>query len=121
MTTATDSVPAGSDTVRRVMAEGPLSLSEVAARLGAYRRGRPIHPATVTRWIITGVKLAGGATLRQEAVRMGGRTVTSWESVMRFLERQQADPSSAAAAPRTPRERDTASAAAARVLEANGC
>lgn len=77
MTTATKAAPTEAGTARRVMSEGPLSLSEVAARMGAFRRGRPDNPSTVTRWILAGVKLDCGATVRLEAVRIGGRTVTS--------------------------------------------
>lgn len=41
--------------------------------------------------------------------------------MLRFLEAQQQAPAPAAELPRSPRERDAASEAAARELEASGC
>jgi hypothetical protein len=56
------------------------NLAEAARHLGAGRNGRPIHPATLTRWILDGVRLRDGGRLRLRAARLpaGWRTTASW-------------------------------------------
>src|SRR5262249_27429496 len=65
-------------------------LSAAARELPPLRAGRPVSPATLTRWIISGVALPGGGRLRLEAVRIGNTWLTSREALARFLERQTA-------------------------------
>jgi hypothetical protein len=87
----------------------------------AGRRGRPVNPATIYRWIAEGVKLPSGEVVRLEAYRMGSRWLTTVEALERFAERQtprfDADP---APAPRTPASRRRAAENAARELERIG-
>lgn len=59
--------------------ETPLSLSQVAKRLPPNRGGKPVHVSTVMRWITKGVR-----GVRLEAVRLGGRWVSTAEALQRF-------------------------------------
>ena len=62
--------------------ERPLSIVEAVKHLPRQNSGKRVHVATVYRWIahgISGVKL--------EAVRIGGRSVTSVEAIQRFADR----------------------------------
>jgi hypothetical protein len=82
-----------------------------AARMLPGRDGRAVHPATLTRWIAKGAKGPDGGRVRLEAVRVGGRWVTSAEAVQRFVEALTPTPEAVAAessrgsatAPTTPR------------------
>jgi hypothetical protein len=40
--------------------------------IGPGRNGRPIHPASIIRWIVDGVRLTNGARLRLRAARWPG-------------------------------------------------
>jgi hypothetical protein len=62
-----------------VQSEAVLSLSEASR---AVCPGRPVHLSTLYRWIAPGVR-----GQRLEAVRVGGRTLTSKEALTRFLSR----------------------------------
>jgi hypothetical protein len=57
-----------------------LSLSHAAQLIGSQRNGRPIHPGTLTRWIIQGVRLQDGERVRLQARRFpaGWRTTREW-------------------------------------------
>jgi Protein of unknown function (DUF1580) len=59
--------------------EGLLYLSEIPRHLPSTLLGRRVHLSTVIRWRTRGV---GG--VRLEAVRLGGRWVTSREALARF-------------------------------------
>jgi hypothetical protein len=65
-----------------------ISLKAAARMLPPGRRGRPVTLSCLLRWIIDGVKLSDGSVCRLEAVRMGGRWLTSVEGLQRFAERQ---------------------------------
>lgn len=62
-----------------------LSLSE-AAKMFPGRGGRPLNPATLTRWAINGVKLPSGERLRLRAKRIGSRWLTVAEWMHEFIE-----------------------------------
>jgi hypothetical protein len=73
------------------------------------------------RWITSGAKSPTGEVVRLEAVRLGGRWVTSAAALQRFAERltPRLD-AGAAPAPRTPTQRARAAAKAAAALEKAG-
>ncbi|MBY0514016.1 MAG: DUF1580 domain-containing protein [Gemmataceae bacterium] len=81
--------------VQKILDEKPIGMAAAAALVGSFRRGRPTHCATVTRWCAKGVKRADGRVVRLESVRVGGRMVTSKAAVVRFLEAQQREPAAA--------------------------
>jgi hypothetical protein len=100
--------------------ETPLSLSAAARTLPPGRRGRPVSLSCVLRWVLSGVRLADGRVVRLEAVRLGGRWLTSLEALQRFAERQTPALEPGASAPRSPAVRAKASEKAARELERVG-
>src|ERR1700687_982534 len=67
--------------------ETTVSLSQAARLLPAGLRGRPVTLSCLLRWVIDGVKTPTGM-VRLEAVRMGGRWITSIEALERFACRQ---------------------------------
>jgi hypothetical protein len=68
--------------------ETPLSLDQAAKRLPPFRQGRPVNPTTVSRWITEGICLPDGRRVRLDAVRVGGRWLTSVEALNRFAAAQ---------------------------------
>jgi hypothetical protein len=52
----------------------------------SIRRGKPVHPATLTRWILKGVRLQSGAPLRLAAKRFPGGWATTSEAVGEFVD-----------------------------------
>lgn len=67
-----------------LLSETVLSLAAAARSLPPSRRGRPVTVSCLMRWISDGVRLPSGAVVRLEAVRMGGRWLTSTEALRRF-------------------------------------
>lgn len=67
--------------------ESTLSLTQAATLLPPGRRGRRPTMSCILRWVIDGVKTPHGV-IRLEAVRLGGRWLTSAEALQRFAERQ---------------------------------
>lgn len=108
--------------VRSVLEETTLSLIAAARRLPPGRRGRPVTLSCVFRWITDGVKLPSGDVVRLEAVRLGGRWITSVEALERFAARQTPDMSSRPAPTPTPppATRQRAAAKAGAKLERMG-
>ncbi len=106
--------------IDRIMSEGPIGMAEGARLLGTFRRGRPCHPSTLTRWCLTGVRLADGRILRLEHYRTAGRLMTSRAALLRFLAAQQLPIDIPIAAPRSPAERRRASNRAADELSKAG-
>jgi hypothetical protein len=68
-------------------AESPLSLAAAAQLVPAARRGKRTHLSTLLRWVLKGSRAPDGARVRLEAVRVGGRWVTSREALQRFADR----------------------------------
>jgi hypothetical protein len=101
--------------------ETTLSLKQAAHISPTGRKGRPTHLSTVWRWILTGAKAPDGTLVRLEAVRLGGRWVTSREALQRFAERltPRLD-TPAPPQPRTVRARERASRRAEKELEKIG-
>jgi hypothetical protein len=70
--------------------ESIISLAQAARLLPPGRRGRPVTLSCVLRWILDGVKIPAGR-VRLEAIRIGGRWLTSIEAMERFAARQTPD------------------------------
>ncbi len=74
-----------------ILSETTVSLGAAARSLPPSRRGRPVSISCLFRWIRDGVKLPSGVVVRLEAVRLGGRWITSIEALKRFADRQTPD------------------------------
>lgn len=68
--------------------ETNISLSAAARMLPPGRRGRPVSLSCVLRWVLEGVRLPSGRVVRLDAVRLGGRWLTSVEALQRFADAQ---------------------------------
>ena len=98
--------------------EQTISLTQAAAMLPTGRRGRPVHLSCVMRWILSGASAPDGRRVRLDAIRIGGRWITSREALQRFAEALTPDVMvSPISTPRTPTRRQRASERAARQLE----
>jgi hypothetical protein len=62
-----------------ITSETLITLPEAAARCPISRGGRPVHPATIWRWI---------KSRKLEGTRLGDRWLTSVEAMARYAERQ---------------------------------
>jgi hypothetical protein len=102
-------------------AENPLSLSTAARQLPALRNGRPVHAATLLRWVVAGIRGPGGGRVRLEAVRVGGRWVTTVQALERFQAALSVVPGAEALpTPRSPAQRQRAAERAGQELKAMG-
>jgi hypothetical protein len=116
------------DAVPRVLTEiqsgGGLSLSAAGRLFPGHRANGSVDPSTVFRWITKGMRTAGGQTVKLEAVRVGGRWITSRGAVARFVAAltTAADPVSTTPSPprRTSAARRRASEKAAATLKSMG-
>jgi hypothetical protein len=99
--------------------ETPLSLTAAARLLPPGRRGRPTTLSCILRWVLTGVKTPAGV-VRLEAVRMGGRWITTHEALARFANRQTPKLEDPPIGLRTRGVRERACARAAKELERAG-
>jgi len=70
-----------------MLRENLVTLSEAARGLPGRRQGKRIHPSTVYRWAVRGIR-----GHRLEVVRIGGTVYTSCEALQRFAERLTAAP-----------------------------
>lgn len=99
--------------------ETPLSLAAAARMLPPFRRGRPVSASCIFRWIVDGVKV-GGKPVRLDAVRIGGRWITSVEALERFAAAQTPDFNAKPEPPTSASARRRQSEHAAKALEAAG-
>jgi hypothetical protein len=76
-----DSFSNGADPPREVYR----GLSEAARRIPSRRRGKSLHPATLTRWILGGVRLRDGTILRLNSRRLPGGWTVSDAAVDEFV------------------------------------
>jgi hypothetical protein len=83
-----------------LLTERTITLVEAARLVPPGRGGRPTHLSTLLRWIKPGVR-----GVRLEAVRLGGRWVTSREALQRFADRLTATQACPTAPVRTGRAR----------------
>lgn len=110
-----------SSLVQKLMAEGLIGMSKASRLLGSFRKDRPCHPSTVTRWCTAGVVLDDGTKLKLECVRVANRLCTSEAAIVRFLEQQQQpDGEHPADVPRSPRSFTDAATRAGDELERLG-
>jgi hypothetical protein len=102
--------------------ENLISLAEAARSLPSSNRANGLDPATVWRWIKNGVRARDGSTVKLDAVRIGGRLVTSRQAIARFTDALNDQPTDAKKKPktRTPTKRRAASERAAQRLERAG-
>ncbi|VTR92156.1 : DUF1580 [Gemmata massiliana] len=105
--------------VERLLGEnGKLSMVAAGVLLGEGQGGSPIHPTTVTRWCLKGVRV-NGAKLKLEHLRAGGKLLTTRAAIVRFLA-AQTDAPEPVSAPRTPTQRRRAAEHAEAELEKLG-
>jgi hypothetical protein len=110
-----------STTSAEVLNGSGLSLSKAARCFPSFREDKPVAASTVFRWIFAGVRLPDGSRVRLEAVRLGGRWLTSREAIQRFMEAQTPTfGDSAAPKPRTTKQRESAADRAGKELTAIG-
>ena len=100
--------------------ETPLSLTQAARLLPPGRGDRPVTLSCLLRWILRGARAPSGQLVRLEAVRIGGRWVTSREALQRFAEALTPSFENASPAPRPPSSRQRASERAAKQLQKMG-
>jgi hypothetical protein len=97
--------------------EQPLSLAEAALLLPPGRKGARPTIGCILRWILDGVRGPTGERVRLEAVRLGGRWITSREAVNRLAERLTPPLDGEATRTRPPAKRQKASELAGRDLD----
>ncbi|MBP3957172.1 DUF1580 domain-containing protein [Gemmata sp. G18] len=99
-----------------------LALSAAGRLFPAHRGTGTVGPSTVFRWLTKGAKANGGHLVRLEAVRVGGRWLTSRGAVARFVRAltDAATPAAPVPAPRTTSARQKASERAGRELVKRG-
>jgi hypothetical protein len=103
-----------------LLTETVLGLKDAAKLVPSARQGRPVSFACLWRWVLHGAKAPDGERVRLEAVRLGGRWVTSREALQRFAERLTPQAQDQPAPPRTPRQRRRAAERAEKELERMG-
>ena len=89
----TESVP---PVLAEIQAGEGLSLSAAGRIFPAHRGEGTTDPSTIFRWVTSGSRAADGRLVKLEAVRVGGRWLTSRGAVARFVQAL-----TAAAAPET--------------------
>lgn len=68
-----------------ILAETALTLSQACRLLPGTRGCEHPDPATLTRWILNGIRVTSGCRVKLEAVKLPGGWRTSREAVSRFL------------------------------------
>ncbi len=79
----------GSDSLSQV--PDYVTPSQIARRMPPNRGDRPVHIATVIRYVTTGVALSDGSRLKLRAVRFPGGWRSTWPWVQEFIDRLTAD------------------------------
>ncbi|WP_168219369.1 DUF1580 domain-containing protein [Limnoglobus roseus] len=62
-----------------------MSLSTAGRLFPGHRGGVAVSPSTVFRWVTKGTRSSAGQVVRLDAVRVGGRWLTSRGAVKRFV------------------------------------
>jgi hypothetical protein len=110
-----------SEHVNRILSEGAIGASEAALQMGVFRSRRGTHPSTIVRWMVDGIRLSDGRTLKLEHIRVSNRLMTSRAALIRFLAAQQEPcPAPTIGPPRSPAERRRSNARAEAELERRG-
>lgn len=101
-----------------------MTVSDICSRVPGARGGRRLHPATVTRWIISGCPNRAGTRVRLPATRCGGRWLVNPAHLAEFFLALAATDAPPTVPPITPKRSEAqqrnASEAAARELERRG-
>jgi hypothetical protein len=97
-----------------------LTFPQASRRLPIVSGKEPMNPTTVWRWHRYGLRRADGVMVRLQAVRIGGRWVTSAQALERFLEALNATSGEAAQQPRSPHARSRAAERAGDELQRLG-
>jgi hypothetical protein len=63
------------------LSESTMSLTQAARRLPRLRAGRPVHPSTVWRWALTGLR-----GVKLETAMVGSVRVTTEDALRRFFQ-----------------------------------
>jgi hypothetical protein len=101
--------------------ESTLSLAQAADLLPPGRGGARPTVGCILRWILKGAKAPSGDLVRLDAIRLGGRWVTSREAIQRFAEALTPQLNgNAVLPPRSAAKRRQASERAAKELEKLG-
>jgi hypothetical protein len=100
--------------------ESILSLRDAAKLLPSARRGRPVSFACLWRWALRGTRSPDGHTVKLEALRLGGRWVTSREALQRFAEALTPQARGTPPPSRSTKQRQKAAEKAAAALERIG-
>jgi hypothetical protein len=101
-------------------AESILSLRDAAKLIPPARRGRPVSFQCILRWAMEGARSPTGERVKLKAIRLGGRWVTSRESLQRFAEALTPRSDNIMSKSRTPRQRRRAAERAEAELERMG-
>ena len=99
--------------------ESLISLRQAARSLPPARRGRPVTLSCLLRWVLSGVQTPAGRVCL-EAIRLGGRWLTSREALQRFAERLTPERKDAPVVHRSSAARGKASARAEAELQRRG-
>jgi hypothetical protein len=96
-----------------------ITFAQAARRLPSLRLDAPVSPSTLFRWSQRGLLTPTGDRVKLETRRFGRTHITSVEALDRFFAAINGANNNAPA-PRSPAERNRASAAAAKKLDAIG-
>ena len=101
-----------------------MSLSAAGRLFPGHRGGKCVDPSTVFRWVTKGLRTPARRVVKLEAVRVGGRWITSNGAVARFVAALTDDAVPGAPAPKptnsTAATRHRAATKASAILEAMG-
>ncbi len=82
---------AASETYSTVSPLPYLGLAALARFCPSTRDGKPVHSATLTRWILKGVRLNDGSVVKLAAKRFPGGWASTREALDEFVDRLTAD------------------------------
>ena len=112
------------DVLAEIRSGGGLSLSSAGRLFPGHRGGKHVDPSTTFRWVTRGLRTPAGRVVKLDAVRVGGRWLTSNPAVARFVAALTGDATPAVESPtpptRTPDARSRAAAKAAAILDSMG-
>jgi hypothetical protein len=74
-----------------IHSEPLLPLSAAAALVPPARRAKRTHPSTLLRWVLDGIRSSDGARIKLEAIRLGGRWMTTRSALQAFAQRLTPD------------------------------
>jgi hypothetical protein len=69
-----------------ILDENPFPLETACKQIPPGRGGERCHISTLVRWISRGVLSPNGSRVRLEAIRLGGRWLTSRAAIQRFCD-----------------------------------